>query len=267
VRLIFLIILGVNISFFLWEYRQGAPARYLPKNVLQEEDIPPRIFLLTELAEELLVPPVLVAQKILPKEVSLVKTVVEAKVESQKMVQLPVVLEPKKLLEVEKKIIPLQRTEPLIEQCYLLVGSKKTEFKTLFSSYQADVVSIPDSTVKRHYWVLTKQLYSSKTAKQILNKLKVEGVADAFLFTRGDLKGRISLGLFASPKNATEAKKRYSTTVQQALEIVLYKHNKQRHVLKVTLKSKHIADFKHRFKRYLDEKINCAIDSIAEKSD
>jgi len=261
VRILFFFILLVNITFFLWEYRKGAPDIYFPKAHLQlQQNNLQGIVLLSELPD--------VNQ---PERIELLTA------SSDKFDRIQVkISEITKILKEEEQGFPgLHKKENTlsikqaisnkpswrVSACYVLKDSVlKAELLTIIKGrkdYESNFYQQDQSYVSS-YLVLTHAVNSLKKAKAIVASLREQGINDYWLFKKGSFKWRISLGLFRKKSKAIKVVKQYQKKIKQALEVVPSHQTKK--VINVKLRTQSIeaiAIFESQFAYYIDKESHC----------
>lgn len=283
-KVVFFFILLVNIIFFFWEYRKGAPAIYLPPvteattfkadKIILLKSVPQKQATLASTRESNQSFPIIEPEE----QGASTNLAVIARSEHSDSDQVT----PANTLTVgfnefvgplnTESTSTLQQTAPLpvtgptqpkgtVKACFQLKkpsykqkllsrNSKQLDYELSFSELNSPFIS--------NYLVLTLPSDSLQQALQLQDALKQQGISDLWLFRQGKFKWQISLGLFSSSKKATYAKEQYSKKIAQP--IIVSPSIQNRAVIQVTISAKQkeiISGFEKQFSRYLNKQVDC----------
>lgn len=285
-KVVFFFILLVNIIFFFWEYRKGAPAIYLPPiteattfnahKITLLKSVPKKQVILAGTNESNQTYPIVESEElgassnlveIAKSELSdselVTPTITQTGVinefvgplnkESNTILQQTMLLpftgqtQPE---EAQKACFQLQK--PSDKQKILSRINKQQNYELSFSELSVPYIS--------NYLVLTLPADSLQQALQQQEDLKRQGISDLWLFREGKFKWQISLGLFSSSENATYAKEQYTQKISQP--IIVSPSIQNRVVIKVTISAKQkemISSFEKQFSHYLNKQVGCVL--------
>jgi len=257
-RILFLCVLLVNIVFFLWQYRKGAPDVYLPpsyENSLGSSKYAQKIMLLSEINSTKELPggadtsKVLSQQSVAPSRIdvgnkSLLRevkphSIVHYTTKSHSVEQINSELITGKNLKPDSLKVENSQSasdEPLISKhntmsglsfsslaCYQLKAGEYTQ-ATLTKDMAGQAYKLELFEQQQRdadsYLVLTLAVNSSEDAESKEQGMRQQGVDDLWLFREGVFKWRISLGLFSGKEQAEKAKEIFSEQTNQLLEVV-----------------------------------------------
>jgi hypothetical protein len=241
VKFIFFLTVLINITFFLWEYRKGAPEVYLPQRLEHSQADAQNIILLSN-------PPEIPEEKINSIDVGQDQPV------SQPAQQL--------ITGNQNSVVALiSKSQPLFT-CYQL--NKNATREDFIASTDNSQKYILDFTQQEepfisNYLVLSLPVSTFEQAQTRKEKLIEQGISDLWLFRKGVFKWRISLGLFSSSETAVRAKEQYARETTVALEVV--PSWKTHTVAKLTLQTKEkqiISEFAKTYSHLIAKEVACS---------
>lgn len=291
VKIIFLCVFLVNVVFFFWQYRKGAPEIYLPpsyENNLDSAKYTQKIMLLSEvsgakeldkvveLSEEensysdLFIAPLAVQNAIesavKQRPAEQINTELIQTKQNSELGDLVVETDPgrinNELMDVDIDTTS-QALNSQIVACYQLKTGEYTQntftqdiedsaFKLDLLEQQRDVES---------FLVLTMEALSFQEAVSREEELKQQGIGDLWLFQRGLFKWRISLGFFIEKEQAIQAKELFSEKTSQELEVVPSYLATAVTIVKISAQEEQgITAFEQEFSMIVDQKIDCRKD-------
>lgn len=291
VKILFLCVFLVNVVFFFWQYRKGAPEIYLPpsyENNLDSAKYTQKIMLLSEvsgakeldkvveLSEEensysdLFIAPLAVQNAIesavKQRPAEQINTELIQTKQNSELGDLVVETDPgrinNELMDVDIDTTS-QALNSQIVACYQLKTGEYTQntftqdiedsaFKLDLLEQQRDVES---------FLVLTMEALSFQEAVSREEELKQQGIGDLWLFQRGLFKWRISLGFFIEKEQAIQAKELFSEKTSQELEVVPSYLATAVTIVKISAQEEQgITAFEQEFSMIVDQKIDCRKD-------
>lgn len=296
-KFVFFLTLFINITFFLWEYRKGAPDIYLPPAYKYSENDAQKIVLLS-------IPPEILKQSIKIADTGLGQPVVRPEnqastdvegafvgpvyqqsdvIQEQELVG-PVVeqstnlsdprinsekqqLEADAVLETSgesphiKTVKDINNVpEPFIACYQLNQTATEKEFISSGDIEQTYTLAFTEEDVPyiSNYLVLTLPVETIQQAKIRQETLKQEGISDLWMFKKGKFKWRISLGLFSSPEKAEFAKEQYTRQTTESLDVVpSWQMQTVTQLTISTLQKKQISGFEKKFSYLLAKEVDC----------
>ncbi len=311
-KFLFLSILLVNIVFFFWEYRKGAPEIYFPTNIenTADYDSQQQIFLLSELPAKVVALEIdsssnneAIVVEINPEEAFIgpkqqvaanndfvgplpKKSQSKADIESHAdefigplLVDRDIADSPKKEIEaiaiakseakiVEPDIVVDRKSEPaepsvkteVLFACYPLQEGEYSEqmfaFTNKSETFKFELVRQEQQYISS-YLVLTLAANSYQEAKEWEKAIKQQGISELWLFTRGDFKWRISLGLFSTKSKAEKAKTFFAKRMARELKVVPSHKTKIVTEVKINGQEDDISLFKDEFSQYFKQESEC----------
>jgi len=170
------------------------------------------------------------------------------------------IIEPDRLLGADfESAEPSAKTEVLFV-CFPLRDGEYSEqmFATTNKSatFKFELVQQEQQYISS-YLVLTFAANSYSKARERENTLKQQGISKLWLFTRGDFKWRISLGLFSTQSKAEKVKASFSKRMVRELEVVPSHQIKVVTEIKISGQEKDISLFKDEFSRYFKQESEC----------
>lgn len=290
VKILFLCVFLVNVVFFFWQYRKGAPEIYLPpsyENNLDSAKYTQKIMLLSEVsgAKELDKVVELSEEENSYSDLFIAPLAVQNAIESA-VKQRPAEQINTELIQTKQnsELGDLVETDPgrlnnelmdvdidttsqalnsQIVACYQLKTGEYTQntftqdiedsaFKLDLLEQQRDVES---------FLVLTMEALSFQEAVSREEELKQQGIGDLWLFQRGLFKWRISLGFFIEKEQAIQAKELFSEKTSQELEVVPSYLATAVTIVKISAQEEQgITAFEQGFSMIVDQKIDCRKD-------
>jgi len=245
VKIILFFTVLINITFFLWEYRKGAPEIYLPAVIEYSTANAEKIVLLDK--QPALHKHVDSHQKPLTIETEDRLDVIEAK-------------------DISTSIKPKQINKGNIDKlsaCYQLIDSADINEILTFSKQQSTYrIAYSEQEVPyiNNYLVLTLPAESLEQAKSQQEAIIQHGISDLWLFEKGGFKWRVSLGLFNSLAEADFARQEFTKLITQGL--VVEPNWKKHTVTQVSINAPNteaISTFEQRFSHYFDSQADCVL--------
>ncbi len=171
------------------------------------------------------------------------------------------VIEPDELLEDGPDPAELNAKTEVLFACYPLregeyseqmfvTTNKSATFKFEFVQQEQQYIS--------SYLVLTLAANSYQEAKAWEKAIKQQGINEVWLFTRGNFKWRISLGLFSTQSKAEKTKVSFSKQMVRELEVVPSHQTRVLTEVKISGQEKDISLFKDEFSQYFKQESECA---------
>lgn len=245
-RILFLCVLLVNIVFFLWQYRQGAPDVYLPPSYESHRGsarYDQKILLLSEV-ESIAGSP---AEKISNPELIL----------EGKSSELNRVAEPGADSIISELV---DREELPVMACYQLKTGKYTQ--DMFTQQYDDISFKLDLFEQQRdiesYLLLTLAANSYQEGLSKEQKLKQQGMNGLWLFRQGSYKWRISLGLFSQKEQAETAQGMFTEQTEEVLEIVPGYQTETVSYLQVSdLEKQEVSTFEQNFSLLIEQRMEC----------
>ena len=296
IRILFLCVVLVNIVFFFWEYRKGAPGIYLPLSYeisLESSKYAQKIMLLSELNSTKELPggadtsKVLSQQSVVPTRLdagheSLLKeakthsiTHYTTKSHSVEQINSELIIDKNlKLDSLKVEDSQLANDEQLISKhntmsglsfpllaCYQLKAGEYTQTtlteKMIGQTYKLELFEQQQRDANS-YLVLTLAASSSEEAQSNEQEMKQQGIDDLWLFREGVFKWRISLGLFSGIEQAEKAKELFSEQINQLLEVVPSYLKTGITNVKISAHDKQgMLAFEQEFSDIIDQKVEC----------
>jgi len=283
VKFVFLAAMLVNIIFFFWEYRLGAPEIYLPPATKSATLNAQKIILLSQ-------PPKLQEEAIKtadqdqqPEEQMHIKNESFSADDSISIhvnefvgpIEIPLtpeVFQTERLTEITINPEPVQnktdvapKSTVIIETpviaCFQLYNNDDKQ-KILAQSSQQNDYSLSfteqEQTYIKSYLVLTLPAESLAQAIELEKMLRQQGINDLWLFRQGVFKWHISLGLFSSANKAELAKQQYVRNITQPLIVRPSIQTKTVTLITITTRQDEIlASFKQNFAQHIDKEVDC----------
>jgi len=156
-------------------------------------------------------------------------------------------------------IIDEGEIKPYTSLCYKLKSDddfKDVQRLAQLEFYKLSLVNQPITFVG-NYLLLTPPIDSMRESFALEQKLKLQGYSDLWLFRSGELKGRISFGLFGIKENATKAQTKISKKTKLVLEVAPRYETKQNLVVHIQLINSEIEKFEGTFAKYIDKNSSC----------
>ncbi len=291
-KVLFLCVFLINIIFFVWEYRKGAPEIYLPPNYeksLGSAKYVQQIKLLTEISE---IKELADQGSAIPIQQSARKSNIDTDneifaIETQQlglvnntglqMIFSEIVAEnifigPNDIVTAFKGEENFQNSiqqpsarylvinYPLFA-CYQLKKGKYTK-KTLTQkmqdyAYKLDLVKQQQGAANS-YLLLTLAADSLEQAISLKQEMKQQGVDDLWLFRKGVYKWRISLGIFFGKNKVKKAKEQLSSQINQALEVVPGSPSPMLTRIKISARDKQgLFAFEQKYADIIEKKNDC----------
>lgn len=198
---LFLLLFVVNVGAFSW-YKFGAPP-YIPnEDPVYEPPVSRTIYTLSEVPKG--------AVGVTQVEQEPDSTVTDA-------------LEAELLALTEKEDLSLSQTKESL-LCPKLSFEKDQERKSVLAEINAKNWSVKDyqsNGERKKYWVYIDAPSKREDAIQIVDTLKKKGV-DSFIINRGEMKDRISLGLYSTSDTAEAEKNRIAKLSK--LDVKVFEH-------------------------------------------
>jgi len=171
------------------------------------------------------------------------------------------IIELEELLEDDPESAELNVKTEVLFACYPLQDGEysKQMFTTSNKSetFKFELVRQKQQYISS-YLVLTLAANSYQEAKAWENAIKQQGINEVWLFTRGNFKWRISLGLFSTQSNAEKTKASFSKRMVRELEVVPSHKTRELTEVKISGQEKDISLFKDEFSQYLKQESECA---------
>lgn len=149
-----------------------------------------------------------------------------------------------------------------IHACYSLVeGDYLQEQFTLNDKEAYLIVELIEQEQRKvgSYLVLISETRADVDVETVKQRIKQQGIENSWLFTQGEFKGRLSLGLFTSKENALQAKAAFNALTDQPLEIVMrYKTIIASRINIIVQDNSGLAEFEQLYGMIIDQKIPCA---------
>ncbi|MCF7969989.1 MAG: hypothetical protein K9L22_02350 [Methylococcaceae bacterium] len=296
-KFLFLSILLINIVFFFWEQRKGAPEIYFSidtesnadhekqKQIFLFSELPPKVALLEidsvsddqtivseENYQELSVDPLNNTE---PENMS--------ETGQNRKSTPPLPIEREFVDSSNKKITEITKQEAKLAEPEAVVFSEpkpantEVQTETFFACYplqegeyseQMFVTTNKSAIFKfklvrqeqqyiSSYFVLTLAANSYQEAKTWETTIKQQGINDLWLITDGVFKWRISLGVFSTQSNAEKAKASFLTYGVKELEVMPNYKTKAVTEVKVSGQKDDISLFNDEFLRYFKQESQC----------
>jgi len=171
------------------------------------------------------------------------------------------IIESNELLEDDPEPAELNVKTEVLFACYPLQDGEYSEqmFATSNKSetFKFELVRQEQQYISS-YLVLTLAANSYREAKAWESDIKQQGINEVWLFTRGNFKWRISLGLFSTQSNAEKTKASFSKRMVRELEVVPSHKTRELTEVKISGQEKDISLFKDEFSQYLKQESECA---------
>ena len=198
--------------------------------------------------------PLLVDESIVGSPIKEIEAISTAKPEAM-------VIEPDRLLGADfEPAEPSAKTEVLFV-CFSLRDGEYSEqmFATANKSdtFKFELVREEQQYISS-YLVLTEAANSYQEAKAREKAIKQQGINELWLFTRGDFKWRISLGLFGTQSKAEKVKVSFSKLMVRELEVMPSYQARMATEVKISGQEKDISLFKDEFFQYFKQESECA---------
>ncbi len=289
-KVLFLGILLVNIVFFFWEYRKGAPDIYLPPNydeLIDSVNVVQQIMLLSEVQDaaettendtpshelfsespqqsigdsaslKVPEPDILTGKDLVGlQHTNRQNELVESEQSQATFIQ----------AETEKTQRTTDFPGSMVETCYRL---KAGEYSlTRFSQeieqegFQLELLERQQSDITQ-YLLLTSAANSLQEALNSEQNMKQLGINDTQLFRQGLYKWRISLGLFNQLEQAKQAKELFASQTDQELHLVPNNQSNSFTYVKVSINELYkLSDFENKFAAIVERKIACSEDKLS----
>ncbi|MDC9729356.1 MAG: TolC family outer membrane protein [Methyloprofundus sp.] len=155
--------------------------------------------------------------------------------------------------------------KPYTSLCYKLKSDddfKDVQRLAQMEFYKLSLVNQPISYVDS-YLLLTPAQESMHEAFKLEQKLKSQGYLDLWLFRSGNLRSRISLGLFGIEENAIKAQVEIGKKTKIALKVTPHYQTKQNLVVHIQLINSEIKKFEEKFAKYIDKNSSCTPEVIS----
>lgn len=211
-RNLFLLLLFANLALYLWSYQKD---NALDKRVITPPSNVPTLVLVSELSEELQAK-YIAEDTIVEETEELLTSIVEVETEiivpSDEFVATAALFDEQPIVDqdvsADLEIVP-QHEEPVVNDSFCF-KTKAIQYKNALSSVEK-ILLLSDLMVQREktvvdvrvgYWVLIPPADDRNAAREMVEKLKEQGIIDVRRFTKGELVNAISLGLFRKKEYA-----------------------------------------------------------------
>lgn len=246
-KIIFFFTLLINITFFLWEHRKGAPEIYLPTPFAYSTANSQKITLQGNRPE-----------------------FHEQRDKGTNSASEQPLAEPAEQAVVKKAVVTQENNPPqkTFSACYLLQeGANEPEILTQIDQVNADRLVFTEQQVPyiNNYLVLTLPAESLQQAESQQQMIKDQGISDLWLFKQGGFKWRISLGLFNSSAEANAARQQFARFITQPLAVVPdVQTHAVIHMIISAQEKELISTLESKLSQYIDKQVACGLRNTHE---